>query len=159
LDMIEVKIVNSTDLQKIRFEVLWPHLNSENEAVIDIDFSTGSLHLAGILDGEVVGVASLFVQACDRYPLMFRGKRVYRLRAMGVKTDLQKSGIGAAIINEASSLCSERGFDVIWCDARIVALGFYSRMGFDFACDSEGNECDAYQVRNIGLHKMMYKYI
>ena len=37
--MIEVRIVNSTELHKVRFEVLWPHLNSEDEAVIDIDSS------------------------------------------------------------------------------------------------------------------------
>ena len=157
--MIEVRKVNSTELHKVRFEVLWPHLNSEDEAVIDIDSSPGALHLAGIVDGEIVGVASLFLQTCDRHPQKFQGKRVYRLRAMGVKTDIQKSGVGAAIIEEAVSICAERGFDVIWCDAREVALGFYSKLGFEFACDSEGYECDAYQVRNIGLHKMMYRYI
>ena len=157
--MIEVRIVNSKELHKVRFEVLWPHLNSAEEAVIDIDSSHGALHFAGIVDGEIVGVASLFVQACDRYPQLFSSMKVYRLRAMGVKTDFQKSGVGVAIIEKAVSICAARGFDVIWCDAREVALGFYSKLGFEFACDSDGCECDSYQVRNIGLHKMMYRYI
>ena len=57
--MIEVRKVNSTELHKVRFEVLWPHLNSEDEAVIDIDSSPGALHLAGIVDGEIVGSISI----------------------------------------------------------------------------------------------------
>ena len=41
------------------------------------------------------------------------------------------------------------GCDILWCDARKVALGFYRKMNFE--------EIDEwYEVRNIGLHKTMY---
>ena len=157
--MIEVVQVDASALRGVRHKVLWPFMNSLEEAVIDIDSSEGAIHLAGVVSGKIVGCASLFVQDCERYPGFFDGSIVYRLRAMGVDQDLQGSGVGAAIIKEAEILCSEKGFNVIWCDAREVAWGFYAKQGFDFACSINGYECDAYEVRNVGLHKMMYKRI
>lgn len=157
--MIDVRVVKAEALKGVRFKVLWPHLSSESEANIDIDGSKGALHLAGVIDGEIVGCASLFVQDCDRYPGFFDGSKVYRLRAMGVLDKVRGKGVGAVIIEKAEQLCSENGANVIWCDAREVAWGFYSKQGFIYASCDDGYECEAYEVRNVGIHKMMYKNI
>ena len=154
-----VKVVASEALQEVRFKVLWPHLSSAEEAVIDIDKSDGAVHLASYQDGEVVGVASLFAQQCERYPNVFPKKNAFRLRAMGVLDSVRGSGVGAQIINRAVELLKEKGVEVLWCDAREVAWGFYLKQGFKFAEDCDGYECEAYVVRNVGLHKMMYFYI
>ncbi|MBM71588.1 MAG: hypothetical protein CL847_02235 [Crocinitomicaceae bacterium] len=157
--MIEVRRVKAKDLREVRFKVLWQYLNSASEANIDIDESEGAIHLAGVINGEIVGCASLFIQDCDRYPEIFKGTKVYRLRAMGVLESVQGMGIGAAIINHAENLCSKNEAQTIWCDAREIAWGFYSKLGFIYASCDDGYECDAYEVRNVGLHKMMYKHI
>ena len=157
--MIDVIQGHAEDLREVRFKVLWPFLTSAEEANIDIDASEGAIHLAGVVDGEIVGCASLFVQDCDRYPGMFKNQKVYRLRAMGVLKEVQGMGVGAAIIKNAETLCSSENASVIWCDAREVAWGFYSKLGFKYAACEDGYECDAYEVRNVGLHKMMYKGI
>jgi hypothetical protein len=157
---VEVKQVDSLELREVRYKVLWPHLESMEDAVIDIDSSEGAIHLAAFDErGKVVGVASLFVQDCDRYPNEFKGLNVYRLRAMGVLEEVQGRGVGASVIMKAQELCKAEGMDLIWCDAREVAWVFYSKMGFEFASAKDGYECDAYDVRNVGLHKMMYKHI
>ena len=157
--MINVIQVEASALRGVRHKVLWPFMNSLEEAVIDIDQSEGAIHLAGVVSGKIVGCASLFIQDCHRYPEFFDEKKVYRLRAMGVDQELQGSGVGAAIIKEAEEACSRKGVKVIWCDAREIAWGFYTKQGFKFACQDDGYECEAYKVRNVGLHKMMYKRI
>jgi len=158
--MIEVKIVPSEELHDVRFKVLWPHLHSSKEAVIDIDTTEGAIHLAAYKDNQVVGVASLFPQACARYPEMFPNMIAYRLRAMGVLHELQGEGVGAKIISFAlHHLAQTTPAQVLWCDAREVAWGFYSRCGFQFAQKFEGYECEAYELPNVGVHKMMYFYL
>ena len=157
--MIEVFEVKAEVLKAVRFEVLWPHLHSSKEAIIDIDDSEGAIHLAGVVDSEVVGCASLFLQDCSRYPGFFSEAKVYRLRAMGVLDSVRGTGVGTEIIEKAELLCSENGANVIWCDAREIAWGFYSKNGFVYASCENGYDCEAYQVRNVGIHKMMYKNI
>jgi GNAT superfamily N-acetyltransferase len=155
--MTRVLTVEWEMLKGVRYEVLWPQLESEEEARIDIDESKGAIHLAAIDGEEVVGVASLFLQNCDRFPGFFEGEKVYRLRAMGVLDKVQGKGVGVAIIKEALRIIEEEGVKVIWCDAREIAWGFYERCGFEFASGVEGYECEAYTVPNIGLHKMMFR--
>lgn len=158
--MIEVRKVESEVLHEVRFKVLWPHLSSAEEAVIDIDKSEGAIHLAAF-DGEnVVGVASIFPQACARYPEMFPNLKAYRLRAMGVLEEVQGRGVGSKIIDFAKNYLDQTTpAQVLWCDAREIAWGFYSRMDFQFACGDDGYMCDAYEVPSVGVHKMMYFYL
>ena len=153
--MTRVMVVQWEALKEVRYEVLWPHLKSAEDARIDIDESEGAIHLAGMMGEAVVGVASLFLQKCDRFSGFFEGEKVYRLRAMGVLAHVRGNGVGEAIINEAVRILKGEEVEVIWCDAREVAWGFYKRCGFAFVADKEGVECDAYTVPNIGLHKMM----
>jgi GNAT superfamily N-acetyltransferase len=157
---VSVKQVDAQELREVRFKVLWPHLGSIEEAVIDIDGSDGAIHLAAFdAEANVVGVASLFLQDCERFPSEFIGLNVYRLRAMGVVVEGQGMGVGAAIISKAEEICRADDTDLIWCDAREVSWGFYSKIGFEFGGTIDGYECEAYDVKNIGLHKMMYKRI
>ena len=82
--MTRVMTVQWEALKEVRYAVLWPHLKSAEDARIDIDEHEGAIHLAGMKGEEVVGVASLFLQNCDRFSGFFEGEKVYRLRAMGV---------------------------------------------------------------------------
>ena len=155
--MTRVLSVEWEMLKGVRHEVLWPHLQSAEEARIDIDESKGAIHIAAFNGEEVVGVASLFLQKCDRFPGFFEGEKVYRLRAMGVLNKVQGKGVGAAIIKEAMRIIEAEGIKVLWCDAREVAWGFYERCGFQLASGVDGYECESYTVPNIGLHKMMFR--
>jgi GNAT superfamily N-acetyltransferase len=150
--MIEVKEVTSDVLMEVRRNVLWPHLLDDKLAVIEVDKSDSALHLAAFYKGKVVGVASLFKQTCDRFPELLIDLEVRRLRAMGVKEDFRGKGV-------AQEILKEEGVSVIWCDAREVAWGFYLKQNFEFARHLDGDECDAYLVSKVGLHKMMIKRI
>jgi GNAT superfamily N-acetyltransferase len=157
--MIEVKKVSSVVLMEVRRNVLWPHLLDDKLAVIEVDKSESAIHLAAFHKGEVVGVASLFKQTCDRFPELLIDLEVRRLRAMGVKADFRGRGVGDLIVKKAQEILKEDGVGVIWCDAREVAWGFYLKQNFEFAKHLDGNECDSYLVPKVGLHKMMIKRI
>ncbi|PCJ82371.1 MAG: hypothetical protein COA49_02445 [Bacteroidetes bacterium] len=151
---IKVERVGCEALREVRFEVLWPHLENSNEAKIDIDESKGALHLAAIIEGDIVGVVSVFDQKCDRYPHMFSGDNVARIRAMGVLEKMRGMNVGLALMREVEKLSTA---NVIWCDARKVSWGFYEKCGFLYASDVSGVEYKCYSVRDVGFHKTMYK--
>ena len=155
--MVKVRRVDSEVLRCVRHKVLWPHLANSKQAVIDIDNSKGAIHLAAFYKGDVVGVASLFNQKCERFPELFKSLKVRRLRAMGVLDNRRGGGVGALIIQKAIEELKGEGVDVIWCDAREIAWGFYEIQGFKFGCQINREELEAYQIPNVGLHKIMFK--
>tara|TARA_B100000767_G_C19565013_1_gene450737 strand:+ start:195 stop:668 length:474 start_codon:yes stop_codon:yes gene_type:complete len=155
--MIEVRNVDSQVLKQVRHQVLWPHLENETQATIDIDQSEFAMHLAAFHNGNVVGVASLFRQNCDRFPQQFKSLKVRRLRAMGVLHHMRGEGVGSFIIQKAMKELKLEGVDVVWCDAREVAWGFYESQGFKYGKQINGEDFPAYTVPDVGLHKMMFK--
>jgi GNAT superfamily N-acetyltransferase len=157
--MVEVRRVDSEVLRGVRQKVLWPHLANSKQAILDIDNSKGAIHLAAFYNGDVVGVASLFSQNCERFPWLFTSLKVSRLRAMGVLDNMRGEGVGALIIQKAIEELKGEGVDVVWCDAREVAWGFYELQGFKFGGQSNGKDLEAYQVPNVGLHKIMFKLL
>ena len=40
------------------------------------------------------------------------------------------TGAGRALIDHGLAQVAARGGDLVWCDARVAAAGFYERMGF-----------------------------
>jgi GNAT superfamily N-acetyltransferase len=157
--MVEVRRVNSEVLRGVRHKVLWPHLENSKLAIIDIDNSKHAIHLAAFFNGNVVGVASLFNQKCERFPGLFSSFKVRRLRAMGVLDDMRGGGVGALMIHKAIEELKGEGVNVVWCDAREVSWGFYELQGFKFGCQMNGAQLEAYQVPNVGLHKIMFKLL
>jgi GNAT superfamily N-acetyltransferase len=144
-------------LRCVRHKVLWPHLANSKQAIIDIDNSKGAIHLAAFYKEDVVGVASLFNQKCERFPDLFKTLKVRRLRAMGVLDNMRGRGVGALLIQKAIDEMKGDGVDFVWCDSREVAWGFYEMQGFKFGCQINGEQLEAYQVPNVGLHKIMFK--
>lgn len=130
----------------LRHLVLWPHLPDVASCVIDIDSREDAIHLGAFHEERLVGICSLFQMNTPK----LSDARQYRLRAMATHPDVRGKGAGASIVQAALHEVQSLGMDVLWCDARKVALGFYTRMGFD--------RIDTwYEVRNIGPHQLMYK--
>ena len=143
--MIEVKQISSKETHDLRHRVLWPHIALAEECVIDIDHRKDAIHLGAIKHGKVVGICSLFELS---KPALGKYEKQYRLRVMATDASVRGLGAGAKLIDYAIALLRERGYDVLWCDARKVAIGFYERLGFEVVGD-------CYEIPNIGPHKLM----
>lgn len=55
---------------------------------------------------------------------------IVRLRQMAVRDNVQRKGIGQAIMNFAETLAKDKGYKKIIMHARDTAMGFYERCGY-----------------------------
>lgn len=142
-----IRQISSEETRALRHLVLWPHKERTEDCVIDIDNRNDAIHL-GAFDSSnrLVGICSLFEMATPKLD----DQRQYRLRAMATHPDVRGQGAGAELVQEALRLIGGMGYDVLWCDARKVALDFYGCLEFD-------RIDEWYEVPMIGLHQLMYK--
>ena len=140
-----VKEIKPKDCYSIRHQVLWQHKSFDN-CGIDIDDQVGSFHLGAYKADKLICVASFFKQTQAK----FSEKNQYRLRAMATLSSAQNTGAARALLNTAFKILKDKDQNLLWCDARIIATGFYEKLGFEKLGDS-------YSIPIIGLHYLMYK--
>jgi len=143
--MMKVSRISAEQCKPLRHSVLWRHIELEIDCDIDIDQREDAIHLGAYFNDQIISVCSLFEMTTEN--LMYASQ--LRLRAMATNPDFRGQNAGRAVVKKAIELASEKNYDVLWCDAREVALGFYEKCGFQV-------KGDFYQVRNIGPHKLMY---
>jgi predicted GNAT family N-acyltransferase len=98
------------------------------QAAMPGDDDADTVHLAArTADGEVVGVVRLSPAPCPWRP---DARAPWQLRGMATSEAARGTGAGRALVDASLALVAERGGDLIWCDARVSASGFYERMGF-----------------------------
>ena len=140
--------ISSKKTYPLRLEVLWQHKNSLNECSLDIDDVESTFHVGALKNGELVSVGTFLVQRNEK----FEEKYQYRLRAMATSPKVRGENFGKQVIDFALVELKNREVELLWCDAREVAIGFYEKMGFKTLGDF-------YEVPIIGKHKLMYKRI
>ncbi|PKP39344.1 MAG: N-acetyltransferase [Bacteroidetes bacterium HGW-Bacteroidetes-15] len=146
--MPEVGIITSNETYPLRLEVLWQHKNSLEECRLDIDDLGSTFHVGVFKNEEIVGIGTFLQQQNEK----FEAKNQYRLRAMATSAKVRGENFGKKIIDFALVELKKRNVELLWCDAREVALGFYEKMGFK-------TTGDFYEIPIIGKHKLMYKKI
>ena len=140
-----VKEIKPKDCYFIRHQVLWQH-KSFDDCGIDIDDQAGAFHLGAYKGDELICVASFFKQSQAK----FSEQHQYRLRAMATLSSAQNTGAARALLNTAFKILKDKDQDLLWCEARIIATGFYEKLGFEKLGDS-------YSIPIIRLHYLMYK--
>jgi predicted GNAT family N-acyltransferase len=77
--------------------------------------------------GRVIGVVRLSPAPC---PWRAGTRMPWQLRGMATDPAVRGSGAGRALVVAGLEAVAGRGGDLMWCDARVTAAGFYERMGF-----------------------------
>ena len=90
------------------------------------DSRPGAFHLAVHQDDAVLAVASFSTEATPYRPR----RSAVRLRGMAVDEPFQQHGIGRLLVTTVIDRLRSGGVDVLWCNARDSAAGFYARLGF-----------------------------
>ena len=112
---------------------------------IDEDDAPYTLHLAARLDGgDIVGVVRFHPRDCPWRV----GEGSWQLRGMATDPRVRGLGTGRALVAEGLIRVAQRGGDLVWCDARQAAVGFYERIGFTSVTDE-------YDLRPVGAHRGM----
>jgi predicted GNAT family N-acyltransferase len=96
------------------------------------DEDPATFHLAArTSDGDVVGVVRYSPAPCP----WRTASAPWQLRGMATDPAVRGSGAGRALLIEGLARVAARGGDLVWCDARVTAAGFYERMGFTVVTD------------------------
>lgn len=137
-------VVRTADVEEIitlRARVLRPGLATDVARFAE-DRDEGTIHL-GLFEGERALSCLTLLEST------YEGERAWRLRGMATDDGLRGAGLGARLLVwVAERLDSDETPDVVWCDARLVAVPFYARAGWAIVSD-------VYEVPNIGPHHKM----
>jgi predicted GNAT family N-acyltransferase len=91
------------------------------------DEDPATFHLAARTGERVVGVVRFSPAACPWRP---EARSPWQLRGMATDAAVRGTGAGRLLVDDGLARVAARGGDLVWCDARVPAAGFYERMGF-----------------------------
>lgn len=150
--------VSSDVVLPLRTRVLRPDWPADRLATYPEDDQSGTVHLAAEQDGEIVGVGTVYDEAP---PEEHRGAipddafapgASWRLRGMATSDGVRGRGFGAAVLEACYQSVRDGGGAYLWCNARLVAVPFYERMGMA----AVGDEFD---MPGIGPHYVMWRAV
>lgn len=122
----------------LRRDILRPHFTVDEMAVAgDQNPDTAYLAVrAGSGDRRVLGCLRLQPVSCP-WPEATRGRHGadWQLRAMATDPVARGTGLGRRLVEAAVDHVVGHGGNLIWCNARISAEGFYSGLGFRSVTD------------------------
>jgi predicted GNAT family N-acyltransferase len=106
---------------------LWRDVLREGRPVARLADPAGTFHLAARNGhGHLVGVVRFSPAPCP-----WREARApWQLRGMATDPTVRSTGTGRALVTDGLARVAAVGGDLVWCDARLAAVGFYERMGF-----------------------------
>lgn len=129
----------------VRRIVLRPHQPAA-ASVYATDHDDDALHL-GVRgeDGGLIAVASSYAEALPE-----RATTARRIRGMATLAEHRGQGLGVCLVEAVLADARERGAELVWCNARTTAAGFYAGVGFE----QYGDEFD---LPPIGPHVVMVR--
>lgn len=143
--MAEIRFIDPALTRSLRSVVLRPGRPAE-ECIYPEDTAPGAFHLGAFDGGRITGIASFSQEHIEGATTAFR------LRGMAVDPELQGKGIGADIMNFALEHLASLGCDVLWCNARSSAVGFYMKLGMEIYSDE-------FDIPGIGPHYKMKRRV
>ncbi len=113
---IEIRLIPAEQTIDLRHRVMWPSLPKDS---VVLDGDSDATHFGAYIDETLVGVGSFFEK-----------DGAFRLRKLAVDAQFQGVGIASRLLEVAMKVLRDRGCERIWCDARVSAISFYLRNGF-----------------------------
>lgn len=142
-DTAEVRIIAAAETWPLRLAVLRPGRPIEAAQFPGDDMST-TRHFGAFRDGSLLGIASLYLAEMPDQP----GLTAYQLRGMATAPEARGFGLGRALVHACIAFTRENGGQLLWCNARTVAVEFYRKLGFAVI----GGE---FKIPDVGPHFRM----
>lgn len=137
---MKVQIIETEQTYPLRHLVLRPGRPIET-CYFDGDQDFDTVHI-GLYEKDEIQCIVSFRKKSHEY---FSEDNQYQLRGMATHPEKRGQGLGKLIIEEGLKLFKH---DLIWCNARISARGFYEKFGFK----SHG---EVFEIPDVGPHIIM----
>ena len=150
-----IRQVSAEETRPLRHHILRPGQTYEETAYPGDDLPA-TVHL-GAFDGDrLVGIASLYREGRDGAAIPLKGplgpRPGWRLRGMATDDAVRGAGFGGALLAACVDHVAAAGGGELWCNARMVAVGFYQRAVFEILSDE-------FDVPGIGAHVVMARTV
>lgn len=134
--ILSVRRLSSDETIPLRHAVLRPDATPA-ECVFPGDDDVLTFHAGAELDDRVVSIASVYREsrpaaAAGNAPCAedHAAGTAWRVRGMATEPGLRRTGAGRAALEACILHAREQGASLVWCNARIEAVGFYERLGW-----------------------------
>lgn len=144
---MDIKVVAAKDIRPLRNLVLRPNLPIET-TYYDLDNDIETFHLASIMDNTIISIGTFYAEN----DIELQTKNGYRLRGMATHPKFRRKSAATKLMKESFVLLKEKKCDVLWCNARLVAVEFYKSLGFKITGK-------IFDIPSIGPHYKMYKSV
>ena len=144
---MDIKVVAAKDIRPLRNLVLRPNLPIET-TYYDLDNDIETFHLALIMDNTIISIGTFYPEN----DIELQTKNGYRLRGMATHPKFRRKSAATKLMKESFVLLKEKKCDVLWCNARLVAVEFYKSLGFKITGK-------IFDIPSIGPHYKMYKSV
>jgi predicted GNAT family N-acyltransferase len=144
---MKISLVKAEEVRPLRHLVLRPTLPIET-TYYDLDDHKDTVHLASIINKKIISIGTFYPEN-DQEIKSING---YRLRGMATHPDFRRMSAATKLMYASFKILEDKKCDILWCNARLVALEFYTELGFKII----GPEFD---IKDIGPHYKMYKMI
>jgi GNAT superfamily N-acetyltransferase len=143
---VGVRPVGAEATRALRLAVLRPGQPPE-AALYPGDDDATTRHLGAFADGRLVGIASLYAEARPG-----GASPGWRLRGMATEPTARRRGVGTALLAACVAHVVDEGGGELWANARLSALDFYLRAGFEVVSDR-------FEVPGIGPHVVVRRLL
>ncbi|GGG41357.1 GNAT family N-acetyltransferase [Bizionia arctica] len=143
--MYQVTQVSHTETYRVRQPILREGKPIET-CVFEGDTDKDTFHLGLFSKKQLIGVASFM----KNKSLLFSEEKQYQLRGMAILKEFQHQGLGAQLIEAGECILNQEEVNVLWFNAREIAVKFYKNHGFKIIGDT-------FNIPNIGIHHVMFK--
>jgi GNAT superfamily N-acetyltransferase len=140
---IIVRRTAADEIIDLRHRVLRASL-PRHEAIFPGDELSTSIHFAAFANGDpaVLGCATFHLNTWENQP-------AFQLRGMATDPAWVGKGIGTAVLSFAiESIHSASPIRLFWCNARLIALPFYEKLGWRIASER-------FEIPTAGPHHRM----
>jgi len=144
---MKVKEVFAKDIRPLRSLVLRPNLPIET-TFYDLDDGNETFHLASIMNNTIISIGTFYPEN----DIELQTKKGFRLRGMATHPDYRRKSAATKLMKESFILLKEKKCDILWCNARLIAVEFYKSLGFK-------KIGEIFDIPSIGPHYKMYKSI
>ena len=141
------KLVAAEEIRSLRHKMLRQGQNFSTTSY-DRDNEKDTFHLGVVLENNIVSCSTFYPEQTDKIP----SKNAYRLRGMATDSSYLRKGYGDQIMQEAFQILKSKECDLLWCNARLIAVPFYQSVGFQ-------EVGELFDISEIGPHYYMYKRI